>query len=568
VNSSRVKYWMLARSLVLLHANLLSLALLNTAFAQAPLQISTVAFPPATTGVPYSVSLSATGGTPPYRWSVSSGSLPPGLSLDDGTGGISGIPSTSNAPTVPVNGTFQPFPLIFQVQDSQGSTATANLPIEAADPITIQPSSLPSGSAGVPYSVCLNAVGGALAYAGGAVWNVAGGALPPGIALTHGQLCLGLIAGTPTQSGQFPVQIQVGDFEGRTAQASYVLSISGGSSTSLLLTLTPPSLGFTAVAGGSAPASQTSQVSVNGGSLGFTATVTAGASWLSVSPAGSTTPAILTVAANPAGLSPGPYNGQIQITASGAANNPQYLGVTLTVADPTPAISSVLSGASLQTGAVAPGSIVTIKGKALGPDSGVSMQPDSKGNYGTNLAGSQVLINGVAAPMLYAQSSQVNAIVPFESNGASSIAVQATYNNMTSASSTVPMQQAAPALFTASSTGTGQGAILNQDNSVNSSGNPAHPGTIVALYGTGGGLFQTSLGDGTTAGATSLKLPVTAQVGGADAQVVYAGSAPGLVAGGFQINVTIPPGTAAGNVPVVVFVNGVASQPGVTVAVR
>jgi uncharacterized protein (TIGR03437 family) len=90
----------------------------------------------------------------------------------------------------------------------------------------------------------------------------------------------------------------------------------------------------------------------------------------------------------------------------------------------------------------------------------------------------------------------------------------------------------------------------------------------VALFGTGGGLFQSSLADGTTAGVTNLILPVTAQVGGANAQVVYAGSAPGLVAGGFQINVTIPPGTVAGNVPVLVFVNSVPSQAAVTLAVQ
>jgi uncharacterized protein (TIGR03437 family) len=562
VNSSRVVCCLSA----------ISLAFLNAAVAQAQLRITTVSFASATIGVPYSAGLSATGGTTPYMWSVSAGLLPPGLSLNATTGAISGTPSDSSSSMRSAANarpqTYEPLSLTFQVQDSQGLIATADLPIEVASPITIQTTSLPPCSVGAAYSFCLAAVGGVLSYAGG-VWNVSGGTLPPGIGLTtQGQSCSGFLAGTPTQTGQFPVQFQVSDFQGRTAQASYVLSISGASSTSLMLTVTPASLSFTAVAGGSAPASQTSQVSVNGGSLGFTATVTSGGSWLSVSPTASTTPGILTVAANPAGLSPGLYNGQIQITASGAANNPQYLGVTLTVAKPTPAISTVLSGASLQAGAVAPGSIVTIKGTALGPDTGVSMQPDAKGNYGTNLAGAQVLINGVAAPMLYAQSSQVNAIVPFESNGASSIAVQATYNNMTSASSTVPMQQAAPALFTTSSTGTGQGAILNQDNSVNSSGNPAHPGTIVALFGTGGGLFQTSLGDGTTAGATNLKLPVTAQVGGADTQVVYAGSAPGLVAGGFQINVTIPPGTTAGNVPVVVFVNGVASQTGVTVVVH
>jgi uncharacterized protein (TIGR03437 family) len=376
------------------------------------------------------------------------------------------------------------------------------------------------------------------------------------------------IAGTPTAAGSFSFTLQVTDPDGRTAQVPLVLTITGGNSPALMLTVSPPSLSFMAVANGSAPPPQMAMVGLSSGTIGFSATVTQGANWLAVSPAASTTPATLMVSVNSTGLNPGPYNGTIQIAAPGSANSPQYLGVTLTVAAPTPAIGSIMSAASLETGAVAPGSIITLKGTALGPAAGVSTQPDAKGDYATILGGVQVLFNGAAGPMLYAQSSQINAIVPFESSGASSLAVQVIYNSMTSASSTVPVQQAAPALFTVSASGTGQGSILNQDSTVNSSANAAAAGTIVALFGTGGGLFQTALGDGTTAGVTNLTLPVTAQVGGANAQVVYAGSAPGLVAGGFQINVTIPPGTASGAVPVVVFVNGVPSQAAVTVAVR
>jgi uncharacterized protein (TIGR03437 family) len=64
-------------------------------------------------------------------------------------------------------------------------------------------------------------------------------------------------------------------------------------------------------------------------------------------------------------------------------------------------------------------------------------------------------------------------------------------------------------------------------------------------------------------------LPVSVKIGGLDAEVLYAGGAPGSVAGLLQVNVRVPPGVVSGNaVPVVLTVGGVSSQPGVTMAVR
>jgi uncharacterized protein (TIGR03437 family) len=106
---------------------------------------------------------------------------------------------------------------------------------------------------------------------------------------------------------------------------------------------------------------------------------------------------------------------------------------------------------------------------------------------------------------------------------------------------------------------------------VNSAGNPAAPGSIVFIFGTGEG--QTNPGglDGQPDGApapTPLAQPVTATVGGAAAKVISAGGVPGLVAGVFEIDVQIPPGAAAGNaVPVVITVGGKTTQSNVTLAV-
>ena len=96
-------------------------------------------------------------------------------------------------------------------------------------------------------------------------------------------------------------------------------------------------------------------------------------------------------------------------------------------------------------------------------------------------------------------------------------------------------------------------AIVNQDGSVNSPSNPAARGTEIQIFATGGG--QTSPPSSTgmiTPSAASLTLPVTATIGGASAQVLYAGSAPGEIAGLIQINVVVPQTAASGDVQVTI----------------
>jgi uncharacterized protein (TIGR03437 family) len=129
---------------------------------------------------------------------------------------------------------------------------------------------------------------------------------------------------------------------------------------------------------------------------------------------------------------------------------------------------------------------------------------------------------------------------------------------------------AAPALFSANSSGKGNGAILNQDTSVNSPSNPAAKGSIVVLYGTGEGQTNPRGVDGRIASSVFPKPlgSVSVTIGGIAAQVLYAGAAPGLVAGVFQINATLPPGVPSGAVSVVVTVGTASSQPGLTLSVQ
>jgi uncharacterized protein (TIGR03437 family) len=203
-------------------------------------------------------------------------------------------------------------------------------------------------------------------------------------------------------------------------------------------------------------------------------------------------------------------------------------------------ISDVVNSASYLSGAVSPGELVTIFGANLGPPSGAQGALDGD-SVADSIENTQVMIGGTASPILYASSTQINAVVPFGVTGTST-QIQVLYQGQPTASATVPIQPASPAVFSINGNGGGQGAILNQDGSVNSSTNPAARGSVVALFATGAGLTTPASTDGllTTAPYPAPMLPVSVTIDGLPAQVVYAGAAPTLVAGVLQINVVVP----------------------------
>ena len=133
----------------------------------------------------------------------------------------------------------------------------------------------------------------------------------------------------------------------------------------------------------------------------------------------------------------------------------------------------------------------------------------------------------------------------------------------------VPVVSSVPGIFSADSSGKGQGAILNQDQSRNSSSRPAAPGSVIVLFATGEGQTQPIGSDGFVTGTTLPKpmLPVSVTVGGVKAQVIYAGEAPTLVSGVLQVNAIVPPTLSTGNQPVVLTVGSAQSLNGITVAV-
>ncbi len=228
-------------------------------------------------------------------------------------------------------------------------------------------------------------------------------------------------------------------------------------------------------------------------------------------------------------------------------------------------ISRVASGASNLTGPIAPGEIVVVYGSGLGPTQTTTYQLVS-GFVPTSLAGTRILFNGIPAPILYTSAGQVSAVVPF-ATPTGSVQVLAEYQSQSSAPAAVTTAAAAPALFTLDSSGTGQAQANNQDGSPNSAATPAQVGSVISLFGTGGGPTSPKEADGLlVASQDGFTLPVVVMIGGQAASVQYAGSSPGNVAGAMRIDVQIPNGVAGSALPVVVQVGGVSSQAGVTIA--
>jgi endo-1,4-beta-xylanase len=241
---------------------------------------------------------------------------------------------------------------------------------------------------------------------------------------------------------------------------------------------------------------------------------------------------------------------------------------TLQTVPPVLSSTAIVNAASYQGGAIAPGELVTVFQANLGPGTLVGAQLDSNGLVSSNLSGTQLLFDGKAAPLIYALAGQVSAVVPYEVSGKQQTVVQYSYNAVVSNSVTIPVAPSAPAIFTENASGTGIGLVLNSDSSLNTATNPAVGGSVIAVLATGGGTIVGGAMDGALApSAGNQSLPVLATIGGVTATVGYAGPAPGEVNGVMQVNITVPTGLT-GAQPLVVTVGGVASQSGVTVAVK
>ncbi len=307
-----------------------------------------------------------------------------------------------------------------------------------------------------------------------------------------------------------------------------------------------------------------------------TATVNPPAPWLNLTLSDTTTPLTATLTAN--NTIAGNYSTTITFNSPGGIST--TLPVSLTAA-PAPwfTIYGFGHSASYVNTVVAPGEpFVIFGGDPFGPSSIAGPILGSDGLVPTNVGNTQVLFDGTPAPIYYSVDNngtgQVAGFAPFELTGKTTTNVQVVYNNVASPTVQLAVVDALPGLFTADSSGGGQGSILNHDLSVNSGSNPESVGNLVVLYGGAAGQTSPPGRDGALAGVggplATFTMPVQVFIDGIQAtSVPYAGPAPGLVEGIFQVNVVIPPGVRHNaNVPVVVVVNGKQSQPGVTLATK
>ena len=215
-----------------------------------PLSITTASpLPPGTPGVGYSLTLSASGGTAPYSWSLASGSLPAGLSLTGAT--IAGTPTGMGTSSFTV-----------QVTDSSSPAFSSQkvLFLDIAVPLIITtPSPLPSGTTGTGYSHNLSAAGGVAPYS----WSMASGALPAGLSLSS----TGVISGTPSTPGTANFSARVFDSSSppQNFSKAFTLTIAGS------LTITSTSL-----PSGVAGSSYSRTMTVTGGTAPYNWSVTTG----------------------------------------------------------------------------------------------------------------------------------------------------------------------------------------------------------------------------------------------------------------------------------------------------
>ena len=339
-------------------------------------------------------------------------------------------------------------------------------------------------------------------------------------------------------AGRYLATVVIAAASAMNSPLTVTVSLQVNPEQTLIVSTTP--LVFTFESALSLPLARTLLVGSNVSALGFTMAAASGASWLTIPTAGGTAPAVMQVRANPAGFAAGTYTSSVFVTSFGAVNSPVVVPVTMTISAVAPvvAIGGVVNAASSSATAIAPGSLITIYGS----------------RFGTALANTKVEVNGVAAPISFLSDGQINAQMPFETApGDASVVVIA--GGVKSKALITPVTPVAPGLFLVGATT--RLLAQNADLSLNSVSDPARVGTYITAYLTGQGDLDIPLATGAAAPATPLsrpKAPVSVTIGGAAAEVYFAGMTPGLI-GVCQLNVQIPD-LAAGEVQFIVKIGG------------
>lgn len=483
---------------------------------------------------PYTTTFFASGGRQPYVFTVESGSLPNGLRLDS-SGVLTGLHLSHGV-----------YPFRVKVTDASGQSAFLDTSITVNGP-----QHLPAGQVGVSYNNRFQPDFGSGPYTI-TVNNSAIGRLPEGLTLNTD----GTFTGVPTAPGEYTFGLLVRDATAVFRLATASLRINPAPSGLRIPALTLPNT--------SVGVNYNQAILATGGTGALSWNVRSGnlPNGIQLNPLTGVLSGIPNV--------PGTQNFIVEVRdAQGSLASVHYT-LTVTAAGP-PALNALVNAASYAgTGAssgVAPGELITLFGNTMGPASLLSFSLN--GNLiPTTLAGTRLLFDGVPAPILYTRTDQISAIVPWSVASKPSVRVAVEYLGVQSPPFHLPVLAAKPGIFTANSSGSGPGAILNENGSLNQASNPAARGSIIVVYATGGGVTSPASQDGrVSAGPANLVLPVTATVGGQPAEVLYSGNAPGLVEGVLQVNLRLNPNTPAGDQPVVLTIGGNASPATATVSI-
>ena len=279
----------------------------------------------ASIGQPYNLLVAASGGTPPYGWTLFSGSLPQGIQLNT-NGRISGSPQ--------VTGTFN---FVFKVTDFFGVTAFKECSMVVSSTLSISSACpLPDATVGVAYSQLLTVHGGQPGYQ----WTISQGNLPPGVGLSPN----GIVNGVPTTAGTYDFTLRVQDGLLFSTEKPCQLRAGGP------FRVFPSELSFRGNSGGAVPPPQTLSVSSSNAGQSFSVRVSTddGSPWLRATPSTGSLPASIEVTADPRSLPPGQYSGAVTVAALNLAQQTLSTRVTLRVdAAASPTLTVAPSGISL-----------------------------------------------------------------------------------------------------------------------------------------------------------------------------------------------------------------------------
>jgi uncharacterized protein (TIGR03437 family) len=215
-----------------------------------------------------------------------------------------------------------------------------------------------------------------------------------------------------------------------------------------------------------------------------------------------------------------------------------------------PQITCVVNAATLLVdgigvhGAISAGEMITIFGPSIGPDQATVYRLTPEGSVASVLDSLQVLVGGLAAPILYASKNQINVVAPFALPSAGNVAIEVVRSGMAVGSFSVTAAAASPGIFAQNGRGTGPGLIFNQDGTLNRADNPAQSGSILSIYVTGLGRMVPQPVDGSIPAFPFAKpaLPIQAFLftSGYRLSILYAGDAPQAIEGIQQINIQLP----------------------------